>query len=199
MSCYTAAMHHGKLFLIVGPSGSGKGTAIVQLKKQHPDYVFPVSCTTRTPRPGEKEGEVYSYVSKAQFREWIAQEKFLEYAQVHSDNYYGILKAPIEEALAAGKVVVREVDIQGFKSVTSLLPREKVVGIFLLVKDPGELRERILKRGVLPEEELARRLESARREVAQMELCDYQIESRFGEAMKVVEEIEKIIEKEVMM
>lgn len=188
----------GKLFLVVGPSGSGKGTAIVQLKRRHPDYVFPVSCTTRAPRPGEKEGEVYSYISKEQFRDWIDQGKFLEWAEVHKDNYYGILKAPIEEALAAGKVVIREVDIQGFKSVTSILPRSDVVGIFILVKDLEELKKRILKRAPISDEEMARRMESAQKEIAQMEVCDYQVESPFGHIEQTVQTIEQIIEKEVV-
>ena len=186
----------GKLFLVVGPSGSGKGTAIVQLKKRHPDYVFPVSCTTRAPRLGEKEGEVYSYISKEQFRAWIEEGRFLEWAEVHKDNYYGILKAPIEEALAAGKVVIREVDIQGYKKVISTLPREDVVGIFILVKDLEELKKRILKRGFIPEDEMARRMESAQKEISQMDVCNYQIESPFGHIEKVVQSIEDIIQKE---
>ncbi len=189
----------GKLFLVVGPSGSGKGTAIVQLKKRHPDYVFPVSCTTRAPRPGEKEGEVYSYISKEQFRAWIEEGRFLEWAEVHKDNYYGILKAPIEEALAAGKIVIREVDIQGYKKVISTLPREDVVGIFILVKDLQELRKRILKRGFIPEDEMARRMESAQKEIAQMEVCHYQVESPFGHIEKVVQSIEDIIQKETAL
>lgn len=199
--CYTPAMQttpaKGKLFLIVGPSGSGKGSAILQLKKRHPDYVFPVSCTTRSPRPGEKEGEVYSYISKEVFREWIAEGKFLEWAEVHQNNYYGMLKAPIEEALSSGKVVIREIDIQGFKKVISVLPREDVVGIFIVVRDLEELKSRILKRGVIPDEEMARRMESARSEIAQMDLCDYHIDSPSGQVEKMVVEIEGIIGREV--
>ncbi len=186
----------GKLFLIVGPSGSGKGSAIIQLKKRHPEYVFPVSCTTRDPRPGEKEGEVYHYIEKEQFRQWIEEGRFLEWAEVHKDHYYGILKEPILAALREGKIVVREIDIQGYKSVRSLLPGEDLVGIFLLVQDLSELRERILKRGPLPEEEIARRMESAQREVSQMNICHYQVASEFGQVPKIVTQIEEIIEKE---
>lgn len=194
-----ATTPQGKLFLIVGPSGSGKGTAIVQLKKRHSDYIFPVSCTTRNPRPGEKEGEVYSYISKEQFRQWIEEGRFLEWAEVHKDNYYGILKAPIEEALAAGKIVIREVDIQGFKKVISVLPRDRVVGIFLLVKDLDELKKRITQRSPVSDEEMARRMESAQKEIDQMNVCNYQIESPFGHIEKVVQNIEEIIEKEIRL
>lgn len=190
-------LHTGKLFLIVGPSGSGKGSAIIQLRKRHPEYIFPVSCTTREPRPGEKEGEVYRYITKEQFRQWIEEQKFLEWAEVHKDHYYGILKEPVMAALREGKIVVREIDIQGYKTILSLLPRPDVVGVFLLVKDLNQLRERILKRGPLPEEEIARRMESAQREVSQMELCDYQIESVFGQVPQIVTKIEEIIEKEI--
>lgn len=189
----------GKLFLIVGPSGSGKGTAIVQLKKRHSDYIFPVSCTTRDPRPGEKEGEVYSYISKGQFRQWIDEGRFLEWAEVHKDNYYGILKAPIEEALVAGKIIIREVDIQGFKKVISILPRDRVVGIFLLVKDLDELKKRITQRAPVSDEEMARRMESAQKEIDQMSVCNYQIESPFGHIEKVVQHIEEIIENEIRL
>lgn len=192
-----AKAQKGKLFLIVGPSGSGKGTAIVQLKKRHPEYVFPVSCTTRAPRPGEKEGEVYSYISKEHFRQWIAEGRFLEWAEVHQDNYYGILRAPIEEALADGKVVIREVDIQGFKSIISILPRTDVVGVFILVKDLDELKKRILQRAPISDEEMARRMESAQKEIAQMDVCDYQVESPFGHIEKTVQTIEQIIRQEI--
>lgn len=191
------AQTKGKLFLIVGPSGSGKGTAIYRLKNRHSSFIFPVSCTTRAPRPGEREGEVYSYISKETFREWIAEGRFLEWAEVHQDNYYGILREPIELSLAAGKVVIREVDIQGYKTILSKLPREDVVGIFILVKDLDELKKRILKRGTISDDEMARRMASAENEISQMDLCNYQVESPFGHIEQTVAQIESIIEKEI--
>lgn len=180
--------------LIVGPSGSGKGTVIAELKKRYPDFVYPVSCTTRAPRPGEVPGEVYDYVSKEEFVRWVSEGKFLEWAEVHKDHFYGVLKEPVMRALEEGNVVVREVDIQGFRSISAIIPREQLVSIFILVSDLEELRRRILGRGPLPEEEITRRLESAKGEIALADLCDYRIESRHGEIERMVDEAAAIIE-----
>lgn len=187
----------GVLFLIVGPSGSGKGTVISELKKRHRDFVYPVSCTTRAPRPGEVDGEVYSFVSKERFVQWREEGKFLEWAEVHQDHYYGVLKEPVVRALAAGKVVVREMDIQGFKTVLTVLPRESVVAIFLEVNDLADLKKRILQRGRLPDEEIARRMESARVEIAQADLCNYRIPSIHGEIERMVGDVEAIMAYEL--
>lgn len=187
----------GKFFLIVGPSGSGKGTVIAALKKRHPDYVFPVSCTTRAMRPGEIDGDIYNYVSKDDFVKWIAEGRFLEWAEVHRDHYYGILKKPVLDALEAGRVVVREVDIQGFKAVSEIVSRDRLVGIFILVKDLDELKRRILRRGKLPDDEIERRLASAREEIAQSDLCRYKIESIHGQIDRMVEDTEAILKQEL--
>ncbi|MFA6521596.1 MAG: guanylate kinase, partial [Candidatus Gracilibacteria bacterium] len=100
-------MQKGKFFLILGPSGSGKGTVMNFLKKEFSQAVFPVSATTRTPRPREKNGEVYNFLTKEDFERKIAAGEFLEWAIVHHDNYYGTLKKPIMDALDAGKMVIR--------------------------------------------------------------------------------------------
>ncbi len=88
-------------------SGSGKGTVIAHLRKVFPDAVFPLSCTTRSPRPGEKDGEVYHFINKEEFQRRIKAGDILEWAIVHHDNYYGTLKQPILDALKAGKIVIR--------------------------------------------------------------------------------------------
>lgn len=187
----------GKLILIVGPSGSGKGTVIAELKKRHPEFVFPVSATTRVIRPGEKNDEVYHFISREEFEQATVRGDFLEYAEVHQNNYYGTLKKPILDALAAEKIIIREVDIQGFESIRRMIPKtissDQLVSIFLVVSDLNELKLRILNRGKLPEEEIERRMESARREIAKSKECDYQIESPHGQIPRIVAEVEKII------
>lgn len=183
----------GKLFLIVGPSGSGKGSVIALLKKEHPEYVYPVSYTTREPRVGEKDGEVYHYISKNEFEQGIERGDFLEWAQVHKDNYYGTAKNEILEALEAGKVVVREIDIQGFKSIKEQLPKDNLVAIFLEVPDLEELKRRILGRGKLPDEEIERRMQSAQAEISEAHLCDYRIPSEHGKIEECLRNVEKII------
>ena len=106
----------GKLFLLVGPSGSGKSSVLSELKKRYPDYVFPLSATTRAIREGEKEGEVYHFLSKEEFKKGIDSGRFLEWAIVHQDNYYGLIKAPIMEALEEGKTIIREEINANFQS-----------------------------------------------------------------------------------
>lgn len=187
----------GKLVLIVGPSGSGKGTVIADLKKQYPGFIYPVSYTTRGPREGELDGDVYHFISRAKFEEMIAAGEFLEYAVVHSDNYYGTAKQEIFDGLASGAVVVREVDIQGFHSIRELVPKEHLLSIFMAVTDEKDLEQRILRRGALSHEELKHRMDSAKKEIAQSKECDYQVENKWGKIAECVSSVEKIILDEI--
>lgn len=187
----------GKLFLIVGPSGSGKGTVIEALKSHYPAFVYPVSYTTRDTRDGELEGSVYHFISKEKFEEMIEAGEFLEYATVHSSDYYGTSKADILGPLGGGAVVIREVDIQGFNSIKEIVPSENLVTIFMKVSDENDLRARILRRGALPEEEVQRRMESAKSEIVQADQCDYQVENVWGKVNACVSDVEKIILDEI--
>lgn len=185
----------GKLILILGPSGSGKGTVFGALRRMHPDYVFPLSCTTRDPRPGEQDGQVYHFVSKENFKERMARDEFLEWAVVHGENYYGTLKEAIVEPLRAGKVVIREVDVQGLRAIRELIPAEHLKSIFLTVDGWATLERRILKRSTLPQEELDRRHESFKMEMTWADECDTVIVSIEGEIEKLIGEVEEAIER----
>lgn len=183
----------GLLFLISGPSGVGKGTVVSALKSCYPQFIFPLSHTTRSPRAGERDGQVYHFISKNDFEAEIERGNFLEWAQVHGKDYYGTLKKPILEALKAGRVVVREVDVQGFHSISKFIPKENLVTIFLRAENKEKLITRILKRGNILEEELQRRLQSAEKELSEAHLFDYQVWSLENKIPECVADVEKVI------
>lgn len=186
-------MEKGLFIAIAGPSGVGKGTIVKILKERMPQAVYVLSSTTRSPRPGEKDGEQYFFINEEEFKKGIDEGRFLEWAQVHHGAYYGTLKEPVIKALEAGKVIIREVDLQGARLVKKALPHDQLVTIFIRPEDMGQLRARINNRGELPEEEILRRLESAKVEMAAMNEFDYKIANSDGQSLKCFMEIEDII------
>lgn len=186
----------GKLFLIVGPSGSGKGTVIAELKKIFPDFAYPVSYTTRKIREGERFDDVYHFVAREEFEKMIKGGDFLEYAIVHSNEYYGTSKKEIIGPLKNGMNVIREVDMQGFNSIKKIIPKKNLVSIFMKVSDLEDLKQRILRRGQMSDEELRRRMDSAISEMSKSGQCDYQVENRWGKIKECVTDVEKIIRVE---
>lgn len=185
----------GTLVLILGPSGSGKGTLIRHVKEYHPNFIFPVSCTTRAPRPKEKDGEVYYFISKEEFKTRIANDEFLEWAIVHGDNYYGTLKKEILAPLERGQVVFREVDIQGVQSIKKLIPQKNLITIFLMTPSWDALKSRIVKRAQISESELQKREESYHKEIAFKDNCDHIIINRQGHLNEAIEQLETILAK----
>ncbi|MFH0834280.1 MAG: guanylate kinase [Patescibacteria group bacterium] len=184
----------GKLFLIVGPSGVGKGTLINELRARHPEFYFPISVTTRPIRKNEKAGEQYFFVSDDEFAELKQENKFLETALVHATEKYGTLREPIEEAIHAGQTVIREVDIQGLRSIQNALDQKHLVSIFLAPPSFEILTKRIHKRQPnMSAEELNRRLASAKKELAHKNLADFEVISEEGAIDKMVAAVEKII------
>ncbi len=190
-------MPSGKLFLILGPSGSGKGTVIRHLRQKFPQAVFPLSCTTRPPRPNERDGEVYHFLTREVFQQKIEAGEFLEWAVVHHDHLYGTLKKPILDALAAGKTVIREVDMQGVEAIRRLLPPEQVVSIFITAPSWENLKKRILGRSQLPKEEVEQRQKSFEREMEFSKQCDFVVMSEEGKIQEYCGQVEDIIKKAV--
>ncbi len=176
----------------------GKGTLINHLRKTKPEFVFPRSCTTRAPRPGEVDGETYYFITKDAFEAKIEAGDFLEYAHVHGETYYGTLKAEILEPIAEGKTVIREFDVQGFSQARERLDRQDFVSIFLRpAEDLDTLVRRIKERAPISDEELKKRMESMEKELALADIYDYQIFSEDGNLDKLFSDAEAIMNQEL--
>ncbi len=186
----------GKLFIIVGPSGSGKSSVLHKLMEKKPEYLYPLSATTRPMREGEKDGDIYHFLTKEEFKKGIEEDKFLEWAIVHQDNYYGLIKGPIMQGLEEGKTIVREVDIQGFDSIREKFDKENLVTIFITVPNKEELIDRIVNRAAISEDELEKRKESMHREFNRARDCDYMVENIEGKLDETTEKVMEIIGKE---
>lgn len=189
----------GHIFFISGPSGVGKGTIINFLRKNYPAFVFPPSCTTRDPRPGEIDGETYYFISPEEFEAKIESGDFLEYAQVHGGNYYGTLKDPILSNAKNGKIVIREFDVQGFAQARERLPREMFTSIFIRPEndDFETLVKRIRARAPIGDEEVKKRVESMKKELKDSDIYDHQVFSVNQRLNKLYRDVERIILKKV--
>lgn len=153
-----------RLVVLAGPTAVGKGTVANHIKTENPDVHISVSATTRPPRPGEAHGINYYFVPNAEFDRLIAHGELLEWAIVHKLHRYGTPRRPVEEALARGQRVLLEIDIQGARAVKAAMPEAHLV--FLMPPSWEELERRLLARGTETPAEQARRLETARVELA---------------------------------
>ena len=152
----------GRLFVVSGPAGAGKGTILARVRASRPDLALSVSATTRAPRAGEIEGVSYYFMDEAQFRSRVDVGEFLEWANVHG-NLYGTLKREVENRLKEGSLVL-EIDPQGAFNVRSMMPG--CVMIFIAPPSMDILRERLVGRGSETEETLRVRLADAEAEMA---------------------------------
>jgi len=153
-----------RLTVIAGPTAVGKGTVVRWLLDNDPNIQVSVSATTRSPRPGEIDGQSYFFVSTGEFEKMIAAGELLEYAVVHGSNYYGTPRKPVEQALAAGKQVILEIDLQGARQIKESMPEANL--IFIAPPNWDELERRLALRGTETPEQIAVRLATAREEMA---------------------------------
>lgn len=156
-------MNKGNLFVISGPSGTGKGTVCEEILKRE-DISLSVSATTRDKRNNETEGVTYNYLTREQFESMIKENQMLEWAE-YNGNYYGTPKKNAEVLLAQGKNVLLEIEPQGALKVKQLLP--EAVLIFLLPPSMNELKKRLSERGRETEEQIKQRLDAAEWEIQQ--------------------------------
>jgi guanylate kinase len=168
-----ATARHNRLVVLAGPTAVGKGTISAYIRENYPEIHLSVSATTRAPRPGEIDGVHYFFVSDAEFDRMIAEHELLEWAVVHNSFRYGTPRPPVETALAEGKRVLLEIDLQGARSVRAEMP--DAVLVFLLPPTWEELVRRLTGRGTEDPGEQARRLETARIELAAQDEFDHRV------------------------
>lgn len=159
--------------VLAGPTSVGKSTLSRFIRTHYPEVHFSVSATTRPPRPSEVDGVDYHFIEPARFDELVTQGAFLEWATVHGTHRYGTLRSTVDAALAAGKLVLLEIDLQGARQVRATMPEAQFV--FLAPPSWEDLVSRLVGRGTESEEEQQRRLETAKIELAAEQEFDVSI------------------------
>lgn len=163
-------MTKGSVFIISGPSGSGKDTLLKVLFEKHPEIAFSISSITRGMREGEKEGEKYNFISREKFEKMIENDELLEY-NLYVNNYYGTPKAPVLEATEKGLDIIIEVDVNGAANIRKKLP--DAISIFIMPPTFSELERRLKGRGTESDEVIAKRMGEALGEIKRATEYDY--------------------------
>lgn len=179
--------------VISGPSGVGKDVLIEGMADRGLDYHFTVTATTRDPRPGEQEGVNHHFLDVDEFEQSIANDELLEWARVY-ENYYGVPKQQVRNALSQGKHVIIRVDVQGAMRIKELAP--EALMIFIHPPNMRVLRERLERRGVNSGSDISTRLDSAAAEIEQSVAFDHQVVNREGRLETAVNEVIEIIHNE---
>jgi guanylate kinase len=171
-----------RLTVVSGPTAVGKGTVVARLREEHPEVFVSVSATTRPARPGEIDGVHYLFVTDAEFDRLVESGALLEWAVVHGAHRYGTPREPVQRALADGREAILEIDLQGARQVRQACPDAQFV--FLAPPSMDELVRRLVGRGTESDEQRARRLVTARAELAAQAEFDQVIVNReIGQAV----------------
>ena len=182
-------MNKGLLFVVSGPSGTGKGTICKVI--QNDDNIFlSVSTTSREIRPGEVDGETYNYTSKENFEKMIAEGEMLEWAE-YDGNYYGTPKETVKKMLSEGKNIILEIEVQGALKVQQIFPETKM--IFVVPPSMSELKKRLVERGREDEERINARLLRAKEELLLSDRYDYIVVNDVLE--RCIDDVRAIIKK----
>lgn len=181
------------LVVISGPSGVGKDATLDLMKEQNQSFYFVVTATTRPRRPDEVEGVDYHFVSMSEFARMIEEDELLEYALVYND-YKGIPKQHVRDAIASGKDVIMRIDVQGAATIRKLIPN--AVTIFLTTESEDELVRRLRQRKTEDEGKLAMRIATARAELDRVREFDYVVVNRTDRLEETAEQVRSIITAE---
>ena len=161
----------GAILLLSGPSGCGKSSLLKEVYKVIDNYYFSISTTTRAPRVGEQDGVDYYFVSKEEFKKDIEENNFLEWAEVHG-NYYGTSLKPINKALDESKLVIFDIDVQGFEQVIKKL-KAITTTVFITTPTIEELEKRLYSRDTDSKEVIEKRIKNAKVEIEYIDQYDY--------------------------
>jgi guanylate kinase len=184
----------GMVIVVSGASGTGKSTICGQVRKDMPELGFSVSCTTRSPRDGEKDGVDYYYISKDVFLKRVGNGEFIEYAEVF-DNFYGTLRSEVIDQVESGKDVFLDIDIQGALQIQQTALNDPLLKnccefIFIVPPSIAELEKRLRGRGTDPEEQIVKRLAKAKHEISFWRSYDYLIiNDRLEDAVNEMENL----------
>jgi guanylate kinase len=185
----------GKVFVITGPSGVGKGTLIERLLERIPELELSISATTREPRPGEVDGRDYHFLSPEEFRRRLEAGDFLEHAG-YSGNYYGTLRNEVEGRVAKCNSVVLEIEVQGARQVRDALGDDAVL-IFIAPPDEAMLRQRLESRGTDSAEDIEQRLRTAEVELAAR--TEFPLEVVNDDLQKAASDLEGLVRDELSL
>lgn len=188
------AMNKGIVIVISGPSGSGKGTVVEQLRKIYPNAGVSVSATTRQKRTGEVDGVHYHYKSREEFEKLIESGEVLEHT-TYNGNYYGTLRSEAEKIVNSGRDLILEIEVDGAGQIKKLLGDE-CTAVMLIAPDHKELERRLRGRGTDTEEAILNRLATARKEINLAPMYDYIVVNENGKAEECAENIVAIIKAE---
>jgi len=181
-----------RVIVITGPSGVGKGTLIRELRQRMPGLVLSISATTRDPRTGEHDGVDYHFLAPDEFDRRVAADEFVEHAN-YSGRRYGTLRAELERGIATGAAVILEIEVQGARQVREAMP--EAVAVFIAPPDEQALRKRLTARGTDSEPQIARRLETARGELAAQAEFKHVIVNR--DLATAADELTALVEREL--
>jgi guanylate kinase len=182
----------GKFIIVFGPTGSGKSVLVNYVRENHPEITFPTSYTTRPKRPGQ-ENTSYKFISVEEFNRLKDEGVFLEWAQF-GDNYYATGKDEISEGLQQGKMLVKEMELQGILQTRELLAPEDVFIIYIDAGSWDDLAKRVRARAPISDEELAQRKQRYEEEVKFKEIANVIVENPEGKIEESKKEFERVIE-----